>query len=409
MIRYHRSGYLQFFEGADNLTEGENKMKILQSFLALAMAVLLLGACAPKVTTPYSPLSAQRLAESDYQKRVDNFLVVLDASSSMAQPAPMGTRYQMAQGLASSLNETLPELDWQAGLRIYGPRFENVPSRQSALVYGMTRYNRVPMASALQSVTEPAGTTPMAAALRQAGGDLAGLSGESALVIFSDGEADSPDEVLQVASVLRERFDGRLCVYPVLVGDSRAGAALMKELVERMECGFVSRADELSSGEAMTAFAEKVLVEKVDRPPVVAPPAPVVVAPPVVTKVEPVFITETRRLEVHFAFDRAEVRPSEHEALARFADFLKRHPEITAMEISGHTCNMGPAEYNQRLSERRAESVVKYLVENFGIDRQRLTARGYGLTRPQVSNDTLAGRQQNRRVEAVATAMVEKK
>jgi OOP family OmpA-OmpF porin len=70
--------------------------------------------------------------------------------------------------------------------------------------------------------------------------------------------------------------------------------------------------------------------------------------------------------------------------------------------IEGHTDNVGGAKYNEKLSQKRAESVKKYLVDRFGIAVSRLTAKGYGLTKPIADNKTAAGRQKNRRVEAVA-------
>ena len=68
------------------------------------------------------------------------------------------------------------------------------------------------------------------------------------------------------------------------------------------------------------------------------------------------------------------------------------------IEIGGHTDNKGAIEYNQRLSENRAKSVVKYLI-NKGIDEKRLKFKGYGELHPIDNNDTEAGRFNNRRVE----------
>ena len=64
---------------------------------------------------------------------------------------------------------------------------------------------------------------------------------------------------------------------------------------------------------------------------------------------------------------------------------------------------------NQKLSQRRAESVKNYLVQNFGIDPARLSAKGYGMTRPIADNKTAEGRQKNRRIEANFDAVVVKK
>ena len=86
--------------------------------------------------------------------------------------------------------------------------------------------------------------------------------------------------------------------------------------------------------------------------------------------------------------------------MAKVGDFLKKYPTTTAV-IEGHTDNVGTPEHNMDLSQRRAESVVNYLVEKFGIDRSRLTAKGYGETRPVADNSTDEGKQKNRRIEAI--------
>jgi OOP family OmpA-OmpF porin len=81
-------------------------------------------------------------------------------------------------------------------------------------------------------------------------------------------------------------------------------------------------------------------------------------------------------------------------------DFLKEFPESTGT-ISGHTDSTGPSAYNQKLSEMRANSAKKYLVEKFGVDAARISATGYGETKPVDSNKNAAGRARNRRIEAV--------
>jgi OOP family OmpA-OmpF porin len=73
------------------------------------------------------------------------------------------------------------------------------------------------------------------------------------------------------------------------------------------------------------------------------------------------------------------------------------------MVIEGHTDSIGPAEYNMRLSERRAESVKDYLTDKLDIDASRLDTKGYGESRPVADNSTKEGRQKNRRVIGVVT------
>jgi len=98
-----------------------------------------------------------------------------------------------------------------------------------------------------------------------------------------------------------------------------------------------------------------------------------------------------------FAVDTADIRPQFYRTLNAVAIVLKGFPE-TDVIVTGHTDSTGSAEYNQRLSERRAMAVVQYLQAQ-GVNPERLEARGMGETAPVASNATPAGRAQNRRVE----------
>ena len=102
---------------------------------------------------------------------------------------------------------------------------------------------------------------------------------------------------------------------------------------------------------------------------------------------------------VLFDFDKSEIKPEACPLLDEVAIILDTNPEIKG-EIRGHTDSIGPAEYNQKLSEKRAKAVEKYL-ENKGIDPSRFTSKGYGASQPIATNETLEGRQENRRVELV--------
>jgi outer membrane protein OmpA-like peptidoglycan-associated protein len=103
---------------------------------------------------------------------------------------------------------------------------------------------------------------------------------------------------------------------------------------------------------------------------------------------------------VYFDFDKATIKPESRPALEDAAKILKDNPTIK-VEIQGHTDSKGSEEYNLSLSDKRAWAVVNYLVQNFGIEQSRLTAKGYGEARPIADNGTDAGRALNRRVEFV--------
>lgn len=103
--------------------------------------------------------------------------------------------------------------------------------------------------------------------------------------------------------------------------------------------------------------------------------------------------------DVLFDTDQAVLHPGAQQNLYQVVTFLREHPD-RAVLVEGHTDSVGSEDYNQGLSQRRADVVAAFLVKN-GVDSSRVNARGYGESFPAVANDTAAGRQQNRRVELV--------
>lgn len=129
-------------------------------------------------------------------------------------------------------------------------------------------------------------------------------------------------------------------------------------------------------------------------------PAPVVYEEPV----EP----ETVRveLEVLFDFDKANVKQGSYGDIENLATFMKQYPQLTTT-VEGHTDSTGPAAYNQGLSERRANAVRQVLVDEYGVEADRVSSVGYGEERPIADNSTKEGRALNRRVEAAVEAQVQ--
>lgn len=110
---------------------------------------------------------------------------------------------------------------------------------------------------------------------------------------------------------------------------------------------------------------------------------------------------ERIRLEgVNFEYDSAELTPESLPVLDKSGQLLVDVPEMR-VRIEGHTDSDGTAEYNQGLSQRRAEAVKLYLVKRFNLDAKRIEARGYGESMPVASNETPQGKALNRRVEFV--------
>ena len=98
-----------------------------------------------------------------------------------------------------------------------------------------------------------------------------------------------------------------------------------------------------------------------------------------------------------FDFDSDKIKEENYSGLNIVANFLKENPNVS-VKVEGHTDNIGSKEYNQNLSERRAQAIANYLIDK-GVEKERVTTEGFGFSRPIASNDTAEGRAQNRRTE----------
>ncbi|EIK96759.1 porin [Pseudomonas sp. M47T1] len=134
-----------------------------------------------------------------------------------------------------------------------------------------------------------------------------------------------------------------------------------------------------------------------------AAPAPEPAPAPVAEAPEPAAETVRVQLDVKFDFNKSVVKPNSYADIKNLADFMKQYPQTTT-RVEGHTDNVGPDAYNQKLSERRATAVKNVLVNQYGIQGNRVDSIGYGKTRPVADNKTEAGRAVNRRVEAEVEA-----
>lgn len=137
----------------------------------------------------------------------------------------------------------------------------------------------------------------------------------------------------------------------------------------------------------------------VEQPPAEPAPAPVAAAPaPAPQKVTETFSLSAEQL---FDFDKSTLRPEGAAALDTLVEKYRGNARLRTMSLTGHTDSVGSDEYNQGLSERRANSVRDYLVEK-GVDGSKISASGRGESSPAATNDTAEGRQQNRRVDVSA-------
>jgi OOP family OmpA-OmpF porin len=109
----------------------------------------------------------------------------------------------------------------------------------------------------------------------------------------------------------------------------------------------------------------------------------------------------TMAMEIEFDKQKEDIKPEHREKLRSVAKFLKANPSVMAV-VEGHAGQIEKSKANAMIiSQRRADNVVNYLVSEFGIDRSRLSAEGFGKTRRFAYSTTLEGQQENRRVNII--------
>lgn len=124
-------------------------------------------------------------------------------------------------------------------------------------------------------------------------------------------------------------------------------------------------------------------------------------APPPPPPPSKVVVTATKidiKDKVQFQVNSATILQVSYSLLDDVARVMTQNPQIELVQVEGHTDAQGAATYNRQLSQQRAESVVKYLIDQ-GVDAKRLVAKGFGPDKPIGDNNTDEGREQNRRVE----------
>jgi len=279
----------------------------------------------------------------------------------------------------------------QGGMNAFGLA-SNISKSPTVNVYGMTAYTRQGLAEGLQKISKAGGTTPIGLGLEDAGNLLKGRSGKSAMILFSDGkENTAATRALMAAQELKAQFGDSLCLYTVLVGNDASGRKLMTDLAAASGCGFATTADDISSSAGVADFVEKVFLTKAmaKAEPKPAPPPPPLPQPKISWILS----------GVNFDLNKAVVRPDAKETLQSDIQILKENPQLH-VQVQGYTCDLGDANYNLDLSDRRAKAIKDYIVSQ-GIAADRLSAKGFGEANPRWPNDSEANRAKNRRVELV--------
>lgn len=377
--------------------------KLTQIMIAVIMGLLATACVQKNVPPPFNPIDLNaKVSRDNYVQRVDNFLVIFDDTESMYLDRHWESKLEKAKLVANHMNNTIPTLNMQAGMRVFGPRNYSM-AEGSPLQYGMTPYSRPGLGGAINSITTTGGNTPMTRALELAKDDLAKSKGDIAVILISDGEENIKVPAVLAARALKEKYHDRVCLYTILIGDSQEGQATMQAIAQAGAgtCGFATDEETLSTANGMAAFVEKVFLKKGEK-------AAVATTTEQTTKlVAPAVLDEkkcfTVELKVEFDFDKSFIKRQYFKTLTEFGELVGAYPDHT-VNLEGNTCSIGTDDYNMKLGQRRAESIRNFLLKYFGnIDPARLTTISHGESQPITDNETEKGRGQNRRVFATFT------
>ena len=330
-------------------------------------------------------------------QKTDNVIVLFDKSASMSNlhgkvNVNEATRLYHAKNATENMIATIPEIRLNAGFRTFW-------SEETALLYGMKPLVKEDYTKAINSIDNAYGRTPMAKAITAAGNDLRGAAGNSAIIIVSDfsdlpGIDDiRPEAVMAAITKVNADYGDKLCVYAIQLAYTPNGKELSEQIVQNVEGGYTINADRLVKPAAMAAFVERVisgnclrykqLAAQPKEQVVIVAAEPMVeekVVAAVSTKAEEKIIILAFE-DVHFDFDKSTLKPEAQAILKRNIQLLKDNPKAK-VRIAGYTSAAGTMAYNQSLSERRANAVQEYLINEGIITPDRLSTIGYGETNP---------------------------
>jgi len=327
----------------------------MKRFTLLTLVSLMLIAFAATAT------AAQPVCQSAKIKSFD--FLVDDSGSMMMNHKRTGTvKIVMARTALQAVNARIPELGYTGSIRTFAP------TRQ---ILAQQTYNRAAFQAGFNRLRDTGEVfnrlTPMGDGIAHwSKAVYAGLPKPTAVIIVSDGENNRGSDPLAAAQAAIAA-NPELTFHVISVADSKQGQDTLNAIAKLKNGANVPAENLVPKSAHVDQFVQDVFCG-----------ARIVLR------------------SVQFAFDSAVINKESAAVLDELASMLKK--DNMGIIISGHTCNIGTAAYNQGLSERRAASVKAYLVKQ-GIADNRMTTRGFGLTQPKFDNSKEEGRRLNRRAE----------
>ncbi|GAB6127127.1 OmpA family protein [Humidesulfovibrio idahonensis] len=325
-------------------------------------------------------LAGQAAAET-LKPKVDNFVLFVDYSGSMAMNSDVvkGVKIKHAKELINRMNAEIPALGYKSGVATFAPY---------STLLAPTTYSKDAVAKAVAPIKTDyeiyGRNTPMGMGLKDLDPVLSKFTGKTALIIFTDGDSNYGSDPVAEAKALYAKYPN-LCIHVVSYADNARGKMVVDEIRAISRCSVVGDPVAMNDAAALKKYVRDVFYDVADDAPARA------MAP---AKADCETITFGN---LNFGFNKFQITKEMEPALEQALGILK-DSKCQKFVIEGHTDNVGGIPYNQKLSERRAASVAKWLSDH-GLDAKRLSPVGKGKLEPKFDNKTEEGRHMNRRVE----------
>ncbi len=317
--------------------------------------------------------------------KVDNFILLFDHSGSMVLSSPQYSEHKLklAKELAARMNAEIPELGYKSGVNTFAP---------SATQLAPITFRRAAVAPAIASIDttyDPFNRiTPLGFGLDNIDPVLATLQGSTALIIFTDGNSNYGSDPVAEAQALYNKYP-KLCIHVVSYADKDHGREVVQQIRGLKGCTVAGDPKALGSDAGMKQFVRDVFYTVVPEETAARTVTPAIV--PAAGACESITFGN-----LNFGFDKFLITKEMEPALEQASTLLK-DSSCRSFTITGHTDSVGTDAYNQKLSERRANSVAKWIMQK-GYKGQ-LNIVGKGKSMPKFDNGTTDGRHLNRRVE----------
>jgi len=335
------------------------------------------------------------IIKGPFIQRTDNVMFILDASQSMATGMDGKKKLALARSVINRINLTMPTMHINSALRTFGHTRRPIEYR-SDLVYGPSPHQKQAFQDAVDSIKFVGGMSSLDMALMGVMKDFRNESGHISIVVVTDGEVKQAKSI-EAVSKLKKHYGQRFSLYPIVL--ERKNKDFMQTLVQKAGQGFVQHIDPVYSPEDMATYVNKVFLSRVRQKDKdgdgVTDDKDICPGTPAGARVT---INGCWILgNIHFPSNSSKLSNEMTPYLSEVVAILKNNPNLW-MEVQGHTDSTGSANHNYTLSRNRAMAVMNYLISK-GVSPDRLTATGYGETKPISANDNEEGKSLNRRVE----------